>query len=119
MSPKRKINCEVWQKSIVCMKVFLQRMATTVKISEETNRKLDRLQARLVLRTGRKLSKQEILEQLVRAGLTDETLIARRPSRIRYPIPDKAWKRILGKVTDLGIVTREEDIDTLLYGGEA
>jgi len=92
-------------------------MATTVKITEETNRKLDRLQARVLLRTGKKLSKQEILEQLVRAGLTNETLLVRRPSQIRYPIPDKVWKRILGKVTDLGIVTSEEDIDRLLYGG--
>ncbi len=94
-------------------------MATTVKISEEANRKLDRLQARVLLRTGRKLSKQEILEQLVRAGLTDETLLVRRSSRTRYPISDKAWKRVLGKVSDLGVVTREEDIDRILYGGEA
>ncbi len=94
-------------------------MATTVKITEETNRKLDRLQARVLLRTGKKLSKQEILEQLVRAGLTDETLLVRRPSRIRYPIPDKVWRRILGKVTDLGVKTSEEDVDRLLYRGEA
>jgi hypothetical protein len=94
-------------------------MATTVKISEETNRKLDRLQARILLRTGRKLSKQEILERLVRAGLTDETLIARSQSRIRYPIPDKAWKKLLRRVVrDWGVETREEDIDRILYGGD-
>lgn len=89
-----------------------------MKIDEETNRKLDRLQARVLLRTGKKVSKQEILERLVRAGLTDETLLVRHPSRIRYPIPDKAWKKLLHRVVrDWGVETREEDIDRILYGG--
>ncbi len=93
-------------------------MATTVKISEETNRRLDRLQARVLLRTGKKLSKQEILEQLVRAGLTDEGLVVRRSSKVRYPVSDRAWKKLLGAVvSDWGVVTREEDIDRILYGG--
>jgi hypothetical protein len=92
-------------------------MATTVKITEDTNDKLDRLKARLLLRTGEKLSKQEILERLVRIGLSDEALLLQRPRRIRYPIPDKAWKKVLAKVQDLGVVTREEDIDRVLYGG--
>jgi len=93
-------------------------MATTVKVSEETNEKLDRLQAKVLLRTGRKLSKQEILERLIRLGLADETLVVRSPPKIRYPIPDKAWKKLLQRVvSDWGVVTREEDIDRILYGG--
>ena len=92
-------------------------MATTVKITEDTNAKLDRLRARLLLKTGEKLSKQEILERLVRIGLADEALLLRRRARIRYPIPDKAWKKVLAKIQDLGVVTREEDVDRVLYGG--
>ena len=92
-------------------------MATTVKVSEDTNRKLDRLQARVLLRSGEKLSKQEILERLVRVGLTDEALLVRPSARVKYPIPDKIWKKILAKIQDLGVVTREEDIDRILYGG--
>ncbi len=100
------------------MKVFQTPMATTVKITEETNRKLDRLQARILLRTGRKLSKQEILEHLIREGLTDEGLLVRRSSKVRYPVPDRAWKKLLrAVVSDWGVVTREKDLDRILYGG--
>ena len=99
------------------MKVYNYPMATTVKITEDTNDKLDRLKAKHLVRTGEKLSKQEILERLVRIGLSDDSLLLRRRPRIRYPIPDKAWKKVLAKVQDLGVVTREEDIDRILYGG--
>ncbi|OGS48977.1 MAG: hypothetical protein A3K68_07420 [Euryarchaeota archaeon RBG_16_68_13] len=93
-------------------------MATTVKISEETNERLDRLQAKVLLRMGRKLSKQEILERLIRLGLADETLVVGSARRIRYPVPDKAWKKLLRRVvSDWGVVTREEDVDRILYGG--
>ena len=93
-------------------------MATTVKITEETNRKLDRLQAKLLLRTGRKLSKQEILERLVRLGLLDEAPLVRHQGAIRYPVPDRAWKKLLKRVVrDWGVATREEDLDRILYGG--
>jgi hypothetical protein len=93
-------------------------MATTVKISEDTNDKLDRLQAKVLLRTGTKLSKQAILERLIRIGLRDETVLVRPSGQIRYPVPDKAWKKLLRKVVrDWGVVTREEDVDRVLYGG--
>lgn len=91
--------------------------ATTVKISEEMNRKLDRLQARLLLRIGRKLSKQEILEKLIRLGLTDEETLLRHETRIEYPLSGRARKKVLRHVRDWGVATREEEIDRVLYGG--
>lgn len=98
------------------MKAYQMQMATTVKITEETNDRLDRLQAKVFLRTGKKL-RQEILEQLVRIGLSDETLLVLTAPRIRYPIPDKAWKKLLQRVvSDWGVVTREEELDWILYG---
>jgi len=72
-------------------------MARTVKITEDTNDKLDRLKARLLLRTGEKLSKQEILERLVRIGLSDDSLLLRRRPRIRYPIPLQGVEEGLGQ----------------------
>ena len=93
-------------------------MATTVKISEDMNDKLDRLQAKVLLRTGTKLSKQQILERLIRIGLGDEGMLVRPSGKIRYPVPDKAWKKLLRRVVrDWGVVTREEDVDRVLYGG--
>lgn len=92
-------------------------MATTVRISDETKRKLDRLQAQALLRTGRKLSKEEILERLVLMGLADESWLTRNKARPRYPIPDRAWRKNLKRIQDWGVATREEDIDRILYGG--
>lgn len=43
-------------------------MAATLKVEEETKENLDRLQATLTLRLGKKLSLQEILSRLVRLG---------------------------------------------------
>ncbi len=97
---------------------YTKTMATTVKISEETNQELYRLQAKVLLRNGRKLSKQEILERLVRMGLADDESLVHPAQSVRYPVPDRAWKRLLKRVVhDWGVVTREEDIDRVLYGG--
>lgn len=56
-------------------KAYQMQMATTVKITEETSDRLDRLQAKVLVRTGKKPTKQELLEQLIRICLSDETLL--------------------------------------------
>lgn len=98
------------------MQVYETVMTTTVRVSEETNRKLDRLLARILLRSDRKLSKQELLALILEAGLDEDALLA-RVAGIRFPVPDDAWERIVRNTTmDWGVKTREEDIDEALYG---
>jgi len=89
--------------------------ATTVKISKETSRKLETLQARTRLRSGQRVTKQSLIEDLVeRASQEDEPLILLKAPR--FPVPDKVRKLILQAPFDWGIETREEDIDRMLSG---
>jgi hypothetical protein len=91
--------------------------ATTVKISKEASRKLEALQARLRLRSGKRPTKQAILEDLVDRAMRDpEPMILLRPPRT--PLPAKVRAMIRKYPIDWGVETSEEDIDELLYGGE-
>ncbi|MFQ5908553.1 MAG: hypothetical protein ACE5JE_07005 [Thermoplasmata archaeon] len=90
-------------------------MSTTVRIRKRASRKLDRLAARILLRTGRKIPKQELLDLILEAGLDEESLLAGL-LEVRLPLDDTAWDRVQRKSTDWGVVTREEEIDRLLYG---
>ena len=88
---------------------------TTVRISDDASRKLDQLQARLRLKTGRRVTKQSIIEGLVERALEEEepVILLKAP---KYPLPKKIQKMILEAPFDWGVETREEDIDRLLYG---
>ena len=88
---------------------------TTVKVSETTNRKLDALQARLRLRSGKKMTKDSIIQDLVERALeADEPLILLKAPK--YPLPDKVWRKVMEIPFDWGVETKEEDIDRILYG---
>ncbi|HEY4704906.1 MAG TPA: hypothetical protein VII27_04130 [Thermoplasmata archaeon] len=90
---------------------------TTVKVSTETNRLLDTLQAREQLRSRRRMTKDALIARLARHALEEDAeglILFRAPDK---PVPDKAWRRILKEVPfDWGIETREKDIDRILYG---
>jgi hypothetical protein len=93
-------------------------MATTVKVSEDTDQRLTTLAARLYLKTRRKIAKQDLVALLVDHGAADEDALAARLAGIRYPVPDRVWKQFLRRVKDWGVETREEDIDRVLYRGD-
>lgn len=88
---------------------------TTVRISDDASRKLDQLQARLRLKTGRRVTKQSIIEGLVERALEEEepVILLKAPN---YPLPKQIQKMILEAPFDWGLETREEDIDRILYG---
>ena len=90
---------------------------TTVRISDRANRKLDALQARIQLRSLKRVPKQTILEQLIDQALEEEPspLLIRPP---KYPLSKKALRALADFPVDWGVETREEDIDRILYGEE-
>ena len=91
--------------------------ATTVKITNRANRKLDVLQARLCLRQGRRITKQSILEKLIDRALEEDEpfFLVKAPE---YPLPDEIRRLLRSHPVDWGVETREEDIDRILYGAE-
>ncbi len=90
-------------------------MSTTVRIPRRASRKLDRLAARILLQTGRKIAKQDLLDKILEVGLDEEALLARL-LEVRFPLDDATWERVREKSTDWGVVTREEELDRFLYG---
>lgn len=59
---------------------------TTVKISKEASRKLEALQARIRLRSGKRSTKQAIIEDLIERAMEDPApLILIRPSHAFAP----------------------------------
>ncbi len=89
---------------------------TDVKLSKETRRKLEALRAHARLRSGKRVTKRSIVEELVeRAYEKDEPFILLKAPR--FPLQDEARKIILQAPFDWGAETREEDIDRILYSG--
>lgn len=89
---------------------------TSIRISLRAKPGLDRLQARFSKREGRQIPKHEVLDRLVDQALEDDAIpILRAP---KYPLSEKAIRRILAAPWDWGVETREEDIDKILYGDE-
>lgn len=91
-------------------------MATSVKISREYKEKLDRLQARLYLVTGKKLSLQELLEMLVSLGSDREEIVAEMAQGVAGILDPDDVNAILDSPVDWGRETGEEIIDEVLYG---
>ncbi len=91
-------------------------MATSVKISREYKEKLDRLQARLYLVTGKKLSLQELLEMLVSLGSDREEIVAEMAQGAAGILDPDDVKAILDSPVDWGYESGEEKIDEILYG---
>ncbi len=91
-------------------------MSTSVKMSEGTKRLIDRLQARIVLTTGRKPSQQEILDQVLRLASEDEEDLIRRLSGVKLPLSRREIEALMKIPTDWGIATSEPEIDEVLYG---
>jgi len=91
-------------------------MSTSVKMSGESKRLLDTLQARLVIATGKKISQQELLDTLVRLSTEREHELFGLIAGVRLPLPPEEVEKLMKIPTDWGVETREEEIDTILYG---
>lgn len=90
-------------------------MATAVKMDEDTKSKLEELQAEIKLRTGRKVTQQEVLEQLVETAYTsrDVFIDSFRDSTTLSDAELAAFNE--GQISS-GVDTDEDDIDEILYG---
>ena len=94
-------------------------MATTVKISREYKEKLDRLQARLYLVPGKKLSLQEVLEILVSLGSEYEEIIVEKAQGEVSKLDSADIRVILDSPIDWGRETSEDTLGKILYGEKA
>jgi len=91
-------------------------MSASVKMGEEEKRLLEKLQARYLLITGRKVSQQELLDLIVRFSTEREEELFGLMTGVKLPLPLEDIEEIMELPQDWGVETREEEIDVYLYG---
>jgi hypothetical protein len=91
-------------------------MATAVKVDEDAKSRLEELQAEIRLRTGEKVTQQELLTRLIDDAYEsrEEFVDSFRESTVPLSEAEKESMRA-GRISS-GVETDEEDIDEILYG---
>lgn len=91
-------------------------MATSVKMDERTKSRLEELQAEIKLRTGKKVTQQEVLEQLVDGAFESKSAFIDSFREHKLPLSEEEKEAFFSGTSDWGVETTEEEIDEILYG---
>ncbi|OGD48347.1 hypothetical protein A3K69_04195 [Candidatus Bathyarchaeota archaeon RBG_16_57_9] len=93
-------------------------MSTSIKLSEDAKRTLEKLQARITLATGAKIPQQRLLDTIIRLSADNIDQILEATTQAR-PLTMSQLEALLATPADWGTETREEEIDQTLYGRRA
>ncbi|WP_311172573.1 hypothetical protein [Halobellus ordinarius] len=91
-------------------------MATAVKVDEAAKSRLEELQAEIRLRTGEKVTQQELLTRLIDDAYESREAVidSFRASTVPLSAAEKEAMRE-GRISS-GVETDEADVDEILYG---
>lgn len=91
-------------------------MVTAVKVDEDAKSRLEELQAEIRLRTGEKVTQQELLTRLIDDAYEsrEDVIDSFRESTVPLSDAEKAAMRE-GRISS-GVETDEADVDDILYG---
>ncbi len=91
-------------------------MATAVRVEEDAKSRLEELQAEIHLRTGTKVTQQELLTRHIDDAYEsrDEGIDSFRESKVPLSAAEKGAMR-QGRISS-DVETDEDDIDEILYG---
>lgn len=91
-------------------------MATSVKMDDDTKSRLERLQAEIRLRTGTRVTQQELLRRLVVDAVESRDDLVDSFREKRVPVPESERNAFHEGMVSSGTTTTEADIDDVLYG---
>ena len=91
-------------------------MTTTVKIDPEFKKEIDKLQAKVTMKTGEKITQQELLVRILQFVMKNEKEFFKNFIFDWKPLSDKEWENMKAYIIDFGKITKEETIDRELYG---
>lgn len=91
-------------------------MSTAVKMDEEAKAELEALQAEIKLKTGKKVTQQEILSQLLRSVTDDRSTFIDSFRDGEVALNEAAIDQFNQGQISSGVETDETDIDEILYG---
>lgn len=91
-------------------------MTTAVKVDDSAKSRLEELQAEVRLRTGTKVTQQELLSRLIDEAYEsrEEVIDSFRASTVPLSAGEKETMR-RGRISS-GVETDEADVDDVLYG---
>lgn len=90
-------------------------MATAVKMDEETKSLLEELQAEIKLKTGEKVTQQELLAKLVRSAADSRTEFVDSFRDVPQSVSEEDLDAFNSGMAASGVETDESDIDDILY----
>ena len=93
-------------------------MSSSIKIKKKDKDKLNKLQAKLTLLLGRKLTQEEIMAHLLKMAERNEKDLLELILGESNPLTDKEIRKLMELPEDWGVETKEEEIDEILYGKE-
>ena len=89
-------------------------MSENIKIHEKDKQIFDMLQAELTLRTGKKITQQELFSWFIEFVRARKDVFFGRLSKL--PLSEKEKKKIRSIPNNWGVETSEEEIDLVVYG---
>ncbi|MDG7000512.1 MAG: hypothetical protein JRN15_15570 [Nitrososphaerota archaeon] len=91
-------------------------MSTSVKLSEDDKKKLERLQAMVTVKTSKRVTQQKLLSRLIEDALEQGDEFIAKTFQGTVPMPNDDYHRMLSLISDWGTRTKWEEIDEVLYG---
>ncbi|MHA1298832.1 MAG: hypothetical protein ACTSO9_05250 [Candidatus Helarchaeota archaeon] len=91
-------------------------MSSSIKIKKEDKEKLNRIQAKLTLLLGKKLTQEDIISRLLDLVENKEKNLLEQIFNEYRPFTSKEIQKLLALSEDWGVKTKEDDIDRILYG---
>lgn len=91
-------------------------MSTAVKMDEEAKSKLEELQAEIKLKTGKKVTQQEILTQLIESAVESRAEFVDSFRDGSTSLSETEVQAFNEGMIASGVETDEDDIDDILYG---
>lgn len=97
-------------------KIIFINMAENIKVREKDKRIFDMLQAELMLRTGKKITQQELFSSIVEFARSKKEILFGR--LFKLPLSEKEIKKLKSLQSDWGVITTEKEIDMVVYRAE-
>ncbi|MFB6284663.1 MAG: hypothetical protein ABEK59_12170 [Halobacteria archaeon] len=91
-------------------------MSTSVKMDRETKSRLEELQAKIKLETGKKVSQEDLLEKIVDHAVSSEDEIVDSFRDNELPLTEEESEEFHEGTELWGGDIEEDDIDDVIYG---
>ena len=91
-------------------------MATVIKVDEDAKSRLEGLQAEIRLRTGKRVTQQDLLTRLIDTAYESREDVIDSFRESSVPLTDEEKQAMQQGRIASGVETDEEDTDDILYG---